>query len=255
MSVRITSLQIKLSVLALCAVVALKAPLAGGQQPKQPEAGAAAPAKDAAADAARKHEILTSAAWRRAMFEFKEWLSAQQLYDAKQVEQIKRDFNARVAAMTADEVQYLLADMQAKFQILDSPQAQEARAWMASYLAVMSNKKKAEVLKDLPNVATMTAAQLNQELLKIEQKRTTIEQEQAAFQSTRQAEVSQQLATDRLAQQNYIRDRNAFPTSSYSPYRSDASTKKPYSDYRGPQMGYYVNPWGGVGITFSPSSW
>jgi hypothetical protein len=203
----------------------------------------------------RKQEILSSAPWRRAMFEFKEWLSAQQIYDARQVEQIKRDFNERVAAMTADEVQFLLEDMQAKFKILDSPQAQEARAWMASYLAVMSDKKKAEVLKGLPNVATMTAAQLNEEILKIEQKRATITEEQAAFQRTQQAQVSRQLAEDRAMQQQYIRDRNQFPTASYSPYRSQASVKKPYADYRGPQMGYYVNPWGGVGIMINPSSW
>jgi hypothetical protein len=243
--------------LSLCAAAAV-APRAGGQQAKAPSAaGQPAPSNDAAAaDAARKREILNSSQWRRAMFEFKEWLSAQQIYDAAQVEQFKDRFNHRVAKMSADEVEFLLEDMQAKFQILDSPQAQEARAWMASYLAVMSDKKRAEVLKDLPNVATMTAAQLSQEIMKIEQKRAAIDQEQAAFNKTRQTQVTQQLAADRAAQQTYIREREQFPTTSYSPYRSQASAKKPYEDvHLGPQMGYYVNPWGGVGITFNPSSW
>lgn len=227
------------------------------QQPKQPPAaGQSEPSKQPATDQARKQQILNSPQWRRAMFEFKEWLSAQHLYDAQQVEQIKRNFNERVAAMSASELEFMLQDMEAKFKILNSPQAEEARAWMASYLSVMSEKKRAEVLKSMPNVATMTAAEMQQELAKIEQKRAAIESEQAAFERSRQAQVNQQLARDRAAQQQYVEARNAFPTESYSPYRSGASAKKPYSDYHfGPQMGYYVSPWGGVGITINPSSW
>jgi hypothetical protein len=152
----------------------------------------------------------------------------------------------------------MLEDMQAKFQILDSPQALEARAWMASYLSVMSDKKRAEVIKQLPNLATMSARQLAQEIAKIEQKRTTIDQEQAAFQQTRQAEVQQQLARDRAAQQAVARDQQQFGAASYSPYRSSSSSindRLSPSAMTGPHLGYYMNSWGGVGITFNPSSW
>lgn len=226
-----------------------QAPATGGGQPP-------AKAAPAANDAAPKAEILNSPQWRRAMFEFKEWLSAQQLYDAKQVEQIKVQFNEHVARMSATELAYLLADMQAKFQILESPQAQDARAWMAQYLSVMSDKKRAEVLKKVPNFATMTAAQLQREIMKIEQKRTTLEQEQAEFQNTQQQLAARQLQQDQLAQQTYIRERDRFPTSANSPYRSPSDVNARLNNAPiGTGMGFSIGPWGGVGISFSPSSW
>lgn len=242
-------------VLPLC-VAGGTLPRAEAQLPTQKSAPKQAAPKPAGTDdSARKAEILSSPQWRRAMFEFKEWLSAQPLYDAQQVEQFKARFNQRVAAMTAGEVEFLLQDMQAKFQILDSPEAREARTWMAQYLSVMSDKKRAEVLKDIPNLGTMTAAQLGQEVAKIEQARSTIDQEQAAFSRTRQTEVNAQLQQDRTAQQNYIRDRNSAPTT-YSPYHSPSDVNKRLNEAPiGSGMGFYVNPSGGVGLTFGPSSW
>ena len=231
---------------------------AAAQQAKQKPSSQQVPAQPAptADDAANKAEILNSQNWRRAMFEFKEWLSTQQIYDPRQVQQIKARFNQRVARMTASEVQNLLADMAAKFQILNSPQAQEARAWMAQYLSVMSDRKRAEVLKDIPNVTTMTAAQLQQELIKIEQKRATIDQEQAAFQRSQQALVSRQLEQDRSAQQTYISERNRFPTTTYSPYHSPSDVNARLNQVQvGSRISYFVGPWGGVGMSFSPSSW
>ncbi|HEX5445911.1 MAG TPA: hypothetical protein VFW87_18935 [Pirellulales bacterium] len=252
MRVRSFCLAPAMLVLSIATSKAQPTTAAGAKAP--PAAGKAA-SRDPAADAARKRAILNSTQWRRAMFEFKEWLSAQKFYDAAQVEQLKRRFNERVAAMSADEVSYLLADMESKFQILDSKEAQEARAWVGSYLAVMSEKKRAEVMKKLPNPATMTAAQLRDEVQLIEQKRATIDQRDAAFQRSRQAQVSNQLAEDRTAQQNYINTRNAFPTSTYSPYRSGGSGQKPFADaHIGADMGFTIGPGGGVYMSFSPSS-
>ncbi len=230
---------------------------AAAQQAKQKPAPQQAPAKPAAGadDAAKKAEILGSSQWRRAMFEFKEWLSAQQIYDPKQVDAIKARFNQRVARMSAAELEYLLADMEAKFQILNSPQALEARSWMASYLSVMSDKKRAEVLKDIPNVATMTAAQLQNELMKIEQKRATIDREQAAFQRSQQELASAQIQRDRQAQQTYIRERDRSPSTTYSPYRSPSDVNARLNTGRvGSGISYSVGSWGGVRINFSPSS-
>ena len=225
------------------------------KQPSQPAAGKA-PVNSAAdkSDAEKKAEILNSAQWRRAMFEFKEWLSAQQLYTPQQVEQLKARFNERVARMTASELGFLLSDMEAKFQILESPQAREAREWMGQYLSVMSDRMRAQVLKDMPDPATMTAAQLSQEIMRIEEKRATIEQQQAAFDRTRQSQVSTQLQQDRTARQNYIRDANTAPAAS-SPYRSPSNVNQRLNEAPiGSGMSFSVGPWGGVSMYFSPSS-
>jgi hypothetical protein len=242
--------------LALCVLSGHSGPLVAQQAGGKP-APQQAPARPAAGadDAARKAEILASPQWRRAMFEFKEWLSAQQIYDAKQVDAMKARFNERVAAMSAVELENLLADMQAKFQILNSPQAQEARAWMASYLSVMSDKMRAEVLKDIPNVATMTAAQLQREVMKIEQKRAAIDREQATFQRTQQQLATAQLQRDRQAQQTYVRERDRFPTTTYSPYHSGSDVNARLNAGRvGSGMSYSVGPYGGVWANFSSAS-
>ena len=232
---------------------------------KQPKAAARQPGTQPAEPAAQlpagdknlptKEQILNSPQWRRAMFEFSEWLTAQPLYDKKQVAQIKQRFNVRVSKMTAEELVYMLADMQEKFQIIETPKAKEARAWMAQYLSVMSDKKRAEVLKDMPNLVTMSADQLSAELAKIQQKRSTLDSEQSAFQRGQAEQVANQLKTDRTAQQNFIHDWNSPPVS-YSPYRSNQNVNRRLNDTAvGGGMGFYVSPWGGVGMTFGPSSW
>lgn len=233
------------------------APAAKGAAPaeKAPAAGQKATAPDSAADAARKSQILHSPQWRRAMFEFTEWLSGQSLYDAKQVAQIKHKFANQVAKASADELQFMLDDMYAKFQILDSEPAKEAREWMASYLSVMSDKKREQVIQEIPDIATMTAGQLGQVIQKIEAKRAGLEREQAAFARQTQEEVNTQLQTDRIRQAEYSRAMNN-PPQSFSPYRqSNAPGEPPFSNRNlNGGMGFYVTPWGGVGMMFSPSS-
>ena len=82
---------------------------------------------------------------------------------------IKADFNRKVAGMTSYELEYLLEDLDAKFKIMETSEAKDARAWVGQYLAAMSDSKRAEVLKDVPDVVTMSAAQLQQEVDRIEQ--------------------------------------------------------------------------------------
>ena len=71
--------------------------------------------------------------------------------DAKQVEQIKASFNERVAKASAQELQFILDDMDAKFKLLDTKEAQDTRAWMAQYLSLLADKKRDEVVRKLPN--------------------------------------------------------------------------------------------------------
>ena len=211
--------------------------------------------KPAAAKPPTKQEILNSPEWRRAMFEFSEWLTAQTIYTPAQVAQIKDQFNHRVAAMDAAELAYMLNDMEAKFHVMSTPEAREARAWMAQYLSVLSDRKRDELLKDVPNIATMTAAQLNAEIQRIIEKRQTLESEQSAFQRGQAAQVANQIQTDRTNRQNFVRDWNSGPAT-VSPYRNGSNVNDRLNNApTGSGMGFYVSPWGGVGMTFSPSSW
>ncbi|MFM7108231.1 MAG: hypothetical protein ACKOZU_06470 [Planctomycetaceae bacterium] len=191
---------------------------------------AAAPANaQAAEDLARKAEIMNSTRWRRAIFELGEWLSSQQIYTPDQVHAIKADFNRRVAGMSSYELEYLLDDLDAKFKVMDSPEAKDARAWVGQYLAAMSDQKRAETLKDVPDVVKMSAAQLEQEIGKIEAERSRLQQRQAAFDQGRAQRV--QFAED-SRQQTAAASAAAMAEAraSFSPYRSQGSGETPFAN-------------------------
>ncbi|NBT12469.1 MAG: hypothetical protein EBS56_02600 [Planctomycetia bacterium] len=202
-------------------------------------------------DVAKKAEILRSARWRRAIFELGEWLDSQQIYPPKQVLKIKSDFNHRVARMSSYELEYLLEDLESKFKVMDSPEAQDARAWVGQYLAAMSDRKRDEVLKDIPNVVNMSAGELAQEIQKIETKRQSLQRQQAAFEQGRQQLVEQAQEARQLTAQAAAAaaaQANAGPAS--SPYRSQGGGKPPFADSQGGGMSIGVGPMGAyVGFT------
>ena len=211
-------------------------------------------ADEGESDLEQKVAIMNSPRWRRAIFELGEWLSAQAIYTPTQVRNIKADFNRKVEKMSPHDLEYLLDDLDAKFKILDTPEAQDARSWVAQYLSVMSDQRRAEALKDVPNVVTMTAGQLQQEIQKIEQKRGMLQQQQAAFDEGRQQLVQQ--AQD-ARQQTAAASAAAMSRSSnmsYSPYRGGGGggggSKPPFSDAGGSGMTLYSGPFG-AGVSMS----
>jgi len=213
-----------------------------------PSGQPAAPAAvDPGEDLVRKSEIMNGQRWRRAIFELGEWLATQEIYTPEQVRQIKTDFNRRVAGMTSYELEYLLDDLDAKFKILETPEAKDARAWVGQYLSVMSDRKRASVLKDVPDVVTMSSGQLQAEIEKIERKRSDLRQQQAAFDQSRQQLVDQAQA----ARQQTAAAANAAMSQmgsgggvSYSPYRGGGGGKQPFSDVSGSGMSIGVGPFG-----------
>jgi pyruvate/2-oxoglutarate dehydrogenase complex dihydrolipoamide acyltransferase (E2) component len=247
-----------LVVVGVCRSAAAQAPVTNGRPPAADTAPAAASApqepvgKDddgaGGGDLAKKIDIMNSPRWRRAIFELGEWLSAQSIYTPTQVRNIKADFNRKVETMSSHDLEYLLDDLDAKFQILDTPEARDARSWVAQYLSVMSDQKRAEALKDVPNVVTMSAAQLQQEIQKIEQKRGSLQQQQAAFDESRQQLVQQaQAARQQTAAASAAAMRNTGGVS-YSPYRSGGGGggggKPPFSDVHGSGMTITSGPFG-----------
>ena len=219
--------------------------------PAQAPVPQAAPAPSAAPDAtpqddiAKKAEILRSPRWRRAVFELGDWLDTQEIYPPKQVQKIKSDFNQRVAKMSSYELEYLLEDLEQKFKVMDSPEAKDARAWVGQYLSAMSDRKRDEVLKDIPNVVNMSAGELSQEIQKIETKRQSLQRQQAAFDQGRQQLVEQAQANRQLtAQAAAAAAAQANSAPAYSPYRSQGGGKPPFSDSKGSGMTVGVGPFG-----------
>jgi hypothetical protein len=200
---------------------------------------------DKGSDLSRKAEILNSPAWRRAIFELGHWLDTQQIYTASQTSSIKSGFNARVAKMSSFELQYLLDDLEAKFQIMDTPEARDARQWVGQYLATVSDVKRSALLKDVPDVTKMTAAELAIEIQRIETKKQQLNNQQSAFNQTRRDIVASQQQSI-VATQNAVESANRSPGSSYSPYRGgSAGGKTPFSDVKtGGSVHATVGPFG-----------
>jgi hypothetical protein len=224
--------------------------LAGLATAAEPAAQPApAPAADAAdpGDIARKAEIMNSERWRRAIFELGEWLAAQQIYTPDEVRRIKSNFNRRVAAMSSYELDYLLDDLDAKFKVLETPEARDAKAWLGQYLSAMSDQRRAEALRDVPDVVTMSSGQLQQEINRIEQKRMSLQQRQQAFDQGRRQLVDQAAAARQAtaAASNAAAARMQSGGVSMSPYRSNqGGGQPPFADVKGSGMSVGVGPFG-----------
>jgi hypothetical protein len=244
--------------LAAVCLAALAAQVAVSQQVPGRDAQAATPgagqaqSQTAAAqdddddpDMARKADIMNSSRWRRAIFELGEWLSSQQIYSPQQVRNIKADFNRRVAKMSASDLEYLLDDLDAKFKILDTDEARDARAWVGQYLSVLSDQQRAKVLKDVPDVVKMTASQLDQEIRKIEQTRSSLQRQQTAFDQGRRQLVEQaQAARQATAQASAAAMRSSGGGGSYSPYRGGGGGSPPFANSGGSGMSITSGPFG-----------
>lgn len=181
-------------------------------------------------DLARKADIMHGPQWQRAIAEFGGWLSTQTLYTPAEVRRIKNQFNDRVAAMSSYELEYLLDSLAAKLALLDTAEAREAKAWLGEYLAAMSDARRAEELRKIPNLLEMNAAQLWQEIQRIDRLRATLQGRQQAAES-RQAVLAERATANRqataaAAQAAANRVRSA---PAHSPYRQGGGSP-PFSD-------------------------
>ncbi len=258
MSMRIHPVHLTLGVMTLALAAATSA--AWGQTAPAPAAKAppAATGGTATIDAAaRKSEILASTRWRRAMFELNEWLSGQQIYTPQQVEKLKRDFTAKVNRESADELELTLADLEAKFQIMQSPQAQDARTYLARYLSILSDKKREELLSKLPNIETMTAGQLQQTIARIEGRVAANQQQATEVEQLRNTAANPWTQSTKMAEQAYMADHSGNVGGYVSPYSPGGGTgKRPFEGIRtGPQMSIYSGGYGGAGIIMGLGGW
>jgi hypothetical protein len=151
--------------------------------------------------------------------------------------------------MSAKELQEVIADMETKFRILDTPQVIEARAWFAQYIAVLAERRRDEVLREIPNFATMTAAELQQEVMKVQRKKLA----QAQFNRGRQTKVDAQLQRNQahLAARAAARQSRARQSSYRSPYRPGPPLRSFDNVQAGPRRSMTVDPAGGVWMNLS----
>lgn len=223
---------------ALCLLVATSA-MAWAQQAAPAAAAPPAASTPAEREAAERAKILDSECWRRANFELNEWFRAQTIYTREEVAQLRADFAERVDNMSAVELQDVIHDMEAKFKILDSPQVQEVREWFGRFMSVLAERRREEILRDIPNFATMSPGQLKQEIQKFQRKKNS----QARFDRNRSSRNDAQAQTNRARPAAAPAPRRA---ASHSPYRPP-TPQRPFEDVQiGPRRSMTIAPDGAI---------
>ena len=146
-------------------------------------------------DLARKADIMGGARWQRAIAELGGWLATQTVYPPAEVRRIKVRFNQQVAAMSSYEIEYLLDSVERKMRLLDSPEARDAKAWLGEYLSAMSDARRAQELRKIPNLLDMNAGQLWEEIQRIDRKRASLQQRQQGVSARQNALVDRSAAS------------------------------------------------------------
>ncbi len=157
-------MRVRISPSDLCAIGKLLIPtitmlvgwpqgIAVGQQSKPP-VGRPAPAPS----------VVDSPEWAATRQAYQEWLTVQQVYSEQEVQKMVSDLRVRVAAMSEPERVAFLNDMQARLAVLNSDQARQARAWLGENLSRMTPAGQQKLRQQIPDIANMSAAQLQQAL-------------------------------------------------------------------------------------------
>lgn len=193
---------------------------------------------------ARKADIMHGPRWQRAIAELGSWLATQTVYPPAEVQRIKIQFNDRVASMSSYELEYLLESVAAKLEVLDTPEGRDAKAWLGEYLSVMSDARRAQALQNIPNILDMNAAELWQQIERIDAQRTALQQRQQGVEA-RQGVLADRAAAGRRATSAASRDaaaqRRAAPA--HSPYRRGGGSP-PFSDIPPRRMSIGVGAFG-----------
>jgi hypothetical protein len=195
-------------------------------------------------DLARKADIMHGSRWQQAITELGAWLATQTVYSPTEVRRIKTQFNGRVAGMSSYELEYLLDSIAAKLAILNTPEGRDAKAWLGDYLSAMSDGRRAEALRGVPNVLDMTSSQLRQEIQRIDAKRAGLQQRQQGVEA-RQSMLVDRAAAARQATSAASREAaaRARAAPAHSPYRGGGGAP-PFSDIPPRRLSIGVGPMG-----------
>ncbi len=151
-----------------------------------------------------KEEILASPRWKRAEKAMEDWLSLQ-LYTPQEIDQIEDRCDAHIRAMDVSELREYLRDAEARLDVLMSPEVQQARDWVGSYMAVLAAPQRKRLKQQLPDLAKMSAPEIQEAVREVLQIQQTHGQRGAAEKGRRKRDVSR----GRVENARQVESRNA----------------------------------------------
>lgn len=146
--------------------------------------------EDGRSEQSRRQKILESDAWRRTADGLDEWLSAQPLYDAREVAKIKNQLAERENRMSADDLEAFQHDLDAKLSMVLGPQGRDLLGWVEANLAVAAPAYRKQMGLDYPDVLKLTAAQLRERLDLLARKRSSAQNQAANYEQSRQTRIT-----------------------------------------------------------------
>ena len=215
---------------------------ADGLAAQSPQATSQEAAPSEGSSDADRRRILEGDRWRAARQRLDDWLAVQQIYSAEEIDAFRSEIAERIQNMSAAGLESLLTEMEGRLDVLLGAEAEEARAWIAQILAVARNPE-SQFGGPLPDVLNMSAEEIQAELRRFQQQRTSRRQAQSAFERSRQANVDAALARRPGGGGPAWQPRTAatFVEPSYrSPY---APRRDRLQVETGPPI-YRVGPWG-----------
>ncbi len=162
--------------------------------------GKAPAAAPSAAELAAREQILKSDEWHDMLARFNEWLTKQSLYDTEQVARTRLRLDVGIKRMNAAQLQRFMTDMQTKLDVLESQHAIDAQEYLSETLSVASPVYARKVRQQLPDVLSMSAAQIDQKLAAITSKRAATAKMQQTFANSRQRMIAANEAQTRSRQ-------------------------------------------------------
>jgi hypothetical protein len=238
-----------LAIATVLAAIGCFSSLAWGQT-SPAASGTEIPAADA--NAAARRQIVESDRWKQMRSAFDQWLSVQQIYTMDEVASMRAELNDRARAMSPQELEGLLSEMEQRLAVLTSPEAEQARMWVSQFLAVQAKHSDEELRQMRPDVMNMTAGQIRNELQQFQQRRLATQQSQAAFDRGRALQVqSAQGMQDARRSANQPAQNSGSRAASHTEFRvPNAPRRDPPLLINQPPI-YTVGPWGSP-IRFDP---
>ncbi len=148
-----------------------------------------------------RDKILNSPEWKQTMKDLEQWSTVQQIYDKDQMAKLKQQFEKKIADMPADQIKEFMDDLKQKLKVLNSDEARNAREWLAETLAVAAPAYAEKIREQLPDIATLSAAQLQLQLDEYENKIAAKRKYASEFAKQRE-DQAQQIREQRIRNQN-----------------------------------------------------
>lgn len=221
-----------------------------------------AQAPDANAEAAERRAILESDRFRQLRRNVNNWLTEQRIYSPQETASIRARFDQATSTMSANQLKDFMDNAEEKLDVLNSPDALEARQWVEQFRATARNADQ-QLQAKRPDIIRMTPNQIRAELDRFHRQRGSRQQSQAAVefgrsqqvQSARNAQTASQQAQQQMQRS---RSQSAANMQAQRQQPASFSDKPGFTDpnlvrQRGIAPVYTISPWG-TPVHFNPLS-